>query len=136
MKLNDLIKLNENYDLKELLQIVQEEPIFFDDNKRLLSKGEIENYKKELNVNIEMIPLIDLGDNIFIVFDNTEKKFRKCDVSEESIYGNIFTVEKYIEQIYEKIYDVQQLEEMVAENDCRAEIIYELGRRYYKRNKQ
>ena len=127
-----IIDSNKNSELQELLGLVQEEPIFLKDNKRVLSKSKIENYKEDLNITIDMIPLIDLGDNIFIVFDNKENKFKKCDISEETIYGNIFEIEKFTEQIYETIFDFQQLEKMMASNDCGAEFIYELGRRYYE----
>ena len=98
----------------------------------MLSKSEIENYKEDLNVTIEMIPLIDLGDNIFVIYDTVDNKFKKCDISEETLYGEIYSVEKYIEQIYENIFELHELKKMVDSNDCNPEFIYELGRRYYE----
>lgn len=108
MEFEKLINLYENNELKQLLKLVKEETIFFDDNKRLLSKNEIINYKEDLNISIDIIPLIDLGDNIFLVYNPNENKFQKCDISEEILYNNILSIEKYINQIYEKLSDTTQ----------------------------
>ena len=43
MELKKIIDSNKNSELQELLGLVQEEPIFLKDNKRVLSKSEIEN---------------------------------------------------------------------------------------------
>lgn len=78
MKIDELIEINKNNELKEILKLVKEDVVFLGENKRLLSKGEIENYKEELAITIDIIPLIDIGDNIFIVYDNSDEKFKKC----------------------------------------------------------
>ena len=111
MKIDELIEINKNNELKEILKLVKEDVVFLGENKRLLSKGEIENYKEELAITIDIIPLIDLGDNIFIVYDNSDEKFKKCNISEEILYGEIHSIEKYIEQIYENMFESHDIEE-------------------------
>ena len=132
MKIDELIETNKNNELKEILELVKESSIFFGENKRLLSKSEIENYKEDLAITVDIIPLIDLADNIFIVYDNNDEKFKKCNISEEVLYGEIHSIEKYIEQIYENIFELHELKKMVDSNNCKPELIYELGRRYYE----
>lgn len=113
MKIDELIETNKNNELKEILQLVKGEAIFFGENKRLLSKGEIENYKENLIITMDIIPLIDIEGNIFIIYDNNDGKFKKYDIKRKYICGLILSIENYIKEIYENMFNIQQLEQMV-----------------------
>ena len=102
MNIKEKIKIINNTELNEIISLVREQPIFFDNNtKRLLSMDEILNYKTELNINIEIIPLVDEGDNSFLVFNEKENKFQMCDISSELCYKNIENIKKYLELLEE-----------------------------------
>lgn len=96
MDLNKIVKLSNNEELKRIISFVKEESIFFDEDKRLLSRDEIINYKKYLNLNIDIIPLIDCWDNSFLVYNLNNQKFQMCDVSSETLYKDITSIENYI----------------------------------------
>ena len=88
-----------NNEFKKIIKMVKNEPIFFDnDDKRLQSRDEIINYKEELHINIDIIPLIDVGDNDFIIYN----EFQMCNVSNEMIYKDIESIEKYIKLLEDK----------------------------------
>lgn len=92
--------LNLNAELNDILEYVDKKrPIFFDDDKRLLSSDEIINYKKDLQISLDIIPLVDLQDNNFLVFDISAQKFKLCDISEEEMYKEIPSIKNYIELI-------------------------------------
>ncbi len=66
--------------------------------KRLLSKIEIENYKTELNVTRDnMIPLIVLYDNEFLIFDIDNYEFKILDISDDfERDSDLNLIQKYI----------------------------------------
>ena len=95
----DRYKEIENLELKTILAFVKDEPIFFDDEKRLLSKHEILNYKVELKMDLDIIPLIDLYDNNYLIYNIQENKFQLFDISEEIIWKNVRSIISYINLI-------------------------------------
>ena len=66
--------------------------------KRLLSKIEIENYKTELNVTTDnMIPLLVLYDNEFLIFDIDNYEFKILDISDDfERDSDLNLIQKYI----------------------------------------
>lgn len=92
-----------NEELKEILSCVQDEPVFFEDEEtsyRLVSKDEIENYPKHLGIQTKnIIPLIDLSDNNFLIYDIKSNAFQKMDISNDFIYNSLSSIKKYIELI-------------------------------------
>lgn len=91
----------ENEELQEILKYVKDEPLFFGEEKRLLSKSEIINYKNEFNINIDVdiIPLIDLYDNNFLIYNIAENKFQMLDISDDKIWKNVDSISNYISEI-------------------------------------
>lgn len=87
-----------NDELKEILSYITDEPNFFNDNMRLLFKDEVLNYKEELCVDIDnIIPLIDLYDNNFLIYDITENIFGIMNIVDEFIFDKTTSIEKYLE---------------------------------------
>lgn len=84
--------------LKEFLSYVVDEPVFFNENKKVTFKVEIENYKTELNVTRDnMIPLIVLYDNEFLIFDIDNYEFKILDISDDfERDSDLNLIQKYI----------------------------------------
>ena len=86
-----------NKELQEILKYVEEEPVFLSSEMRLLSKEEILNYKEELSVEMDnIIPLIDLYDNNFLIYNITEDVFEKINIVDETVFGKTNTIENYL----------------------------------------
>lgn len=89
-----------NSELLEIINYISNKPKFINDELRLLSYDEVLNYNEELLIEIKnIIPLIDLYDNNFIIFNISENKFQIIDISTEEIYSNLDSIKKYIEII-------------------------------------
>lgn len=87
-----------NKKLNTILNYVCDEPIFFAESKRLLSKDEIENFEEQCECKInDYIPLIDIYDNDFIVYDSINNVFGVFNIVDESFF------EKDIEKIIEEL---------------------------------
>ena len=97
----DRYKEIENEELKKILEFVKEEPLFFGDEKRLLSESEIINYKDELNIDLDedIIPLIDLYDNNFLIYNIEKNKFQIMDISNDIFWKDVDSIQKYINEI-------------------------------------
>lgn len=98
---NKLSSIN-NEELKLLLSYVNSEPIFFNE-KRLVSIDEINDYKEDLLIDIECIPLIDLYDNYYIIYNLKENEFQIYDISEDVIVEKNITIQKYIDELVTEI---------------------------------
>ncbi len=97
----DYKKIN-NSDLQTILSFVGNEPIFFD-NKKLLSIEEINNYNSELNISRQnIIPLIDLYDNEFLIYDINNDNFKILDISDD-FERDIDSLQEYIDMLKNKI---------------------------------
>lgn len=84
-KFDKLLKIN-NEKLNKILSFVGGEPRFFDNGKKLLSRYGIVYYKEELKTSIKnIIPLIVLRDNEFLVYDTYDDKFMILDISDDFI---------------------------------------------------
>lgn len=88
-----------NEELLKLIKYIKEEPVFISDNIRLLSIEEILNYKEELKIDKLIIPLIDLYDNNFLVFDIEKKEFQMLDISDEQFWKKVDSIEKYLNML-------------------------------------
>lgn len=87
-----------NKELQEILNYIQSEPIFFGDNMRLLSKDEILNYKEELGIDINnILPIIDLNDNNFLVYNLEKNTFEKLNIEDETFFGETDSISNYLE---------------------------------------
>jgi hypothetical protein len=92
-------KKYENEELNTILTLVQKDPIFFDNEKRLLSQDEILNYKEELKTNLDIIPLVDLYDNNYLVYNLTSNKYQLLDISQDLLWKDIESIADYIKSI-------------------------------------
>lgn len=98
---DEFLKID-NKDLQKILCFVKEEPIFFGFDKRLLSKPEIINYKNEFNINKDdIIPLVDLYDNEFLIYDIKINRFFIMDIS-DNFCRDIESIEIYINLLSDK----------------------------------
>ena len=95
----DIYKNLLNDELQEILMYVKDEPLFFDDEKRLLSKDEIINYKDELLIDINIIPLIDFFDNNYLIYNIDNNKFQMMDIFDNTIWKDIESIKNYINEI-------------------------------------
>lgn len=93
----------ENHELNMILSYVKDEPIFFDIDKRLLSLGEILNYKNELNCELNIIPLIDNYDNDYLVYNIGEKQFQMLDISSDNFWNKLESICDYLSLLETKI---------------------------------
>ena len=67
------------------------ETVFLDDDNRMLSYEEIVDAEKDLHVNFKekgMIPLIDCGDNDFIVYNFNDSSWSKINIVDETVFKN------------------------------------------------
>lgn len=85
--------------MKKILSYVSDTPIFFAENKRLLSKDEIENFEQQYECKINIyISLIDIYDNDFIVFDSQNEIFGLFNIVDETFFKKI-DIDKIIEEL-------------------------------------
>ncbi len=64
---------------------------------RLLSKDEILNYQEELNIKMDnIITLIDLYDNNFLIYNINKNIFEKLNIVDETIFDKTNTIENYL----------------------------------------
>lgn len=79
-------------ELRLLISALDENPIFFDDEKfyRLISFDEVLNTESEFGINIKrkgIIPFIDCGDNEFICYDLGKYTWCKYNISDDYEYS-------------------------------------------------
>jgi len=75
----------------EIKQIVSysEESVFFDDDYRTLSISEIVDAEADLHIDFTkrgLIPVIDCGENDFIVFHFESETWSKFNITDESVF--------------------------------------------------
>ena len=64
---------------------------------RLLSKDEILNYKEELLVDVDnIIPLIYLYNNDFVIYDINKNVFATLNIVDEVIYDEKNSIDSYL----------------------------------------
>ena len=98
LKCKEEIALINNDELNTVMSYVNNEPIFFG-QKKLLSIDEINDYKKELLIDIECIPLIDLFDNNLIIYDLSKNEFQIYDISDDVVVKENISIKKYIDEL-------------------------------------
>ena len=102
LKCKDKLSSINNEELKLLLSYVNSKPIFFNE-KRLVSIDEINDYKEDLLIDIECIPLIDLYDNYYIIYDLKENEFQMYCISDDVIVKKNISVNNYIKELVEHV---------------------------------
>lgn len=81
-----------NVDLPEVIQkmiTLANETLFFDDGTRVLSFEEIVDAEKDLHVAFKekgIIPLVDCGENDFIVYHFGDRVWSKFNIVDETIF--------------------------------------------------
>lgn len=96
--MNNKFSYIKNEEVQKILKYVKNEPIFFGDNMRLLSEEEIINYKRELGLEIDnILPLIDLNDNNFLIYKLDENTFEKLNIVDGTFFCKIDSIENYLD---------------------------------------
>jgi len=99
--IEDIGKIN-NSELNEIAKYITKNALFFDNEKRLLSEDEIINYKEELMIEIDnIIPLIDLYDNIYLIYNIENNEFELLDISTEEVIKILDTISDYLKLLKE-----------------------------------
>lgn len=87
-------------ELKEILSLCKHEPVFFGNEKKLLSIDEILNGREELKFkDSRIISIIDLWDNNFLSYDIKNKQFVRFNIMDEVKYGKIDSIKIYIDEL-------------------------------------
>ena len=80
------------YDLPEIIYKIAtygKEPVFLDNGNRILSYDEIIDAEKDLHIAFKekrMIPLVDCGENDFIVYHFIDKIWSKFNIIDETVF--------------------------------------------------
>ncbi|MBO5348294.1 MAG: hypothetical protein J6A89_00500 [Clostridia bacterium] len=99
LNFDNLLKIN-NQNLNKILNYVSDEPVLFEENHRLITKREIENFEKEYQCKIDgLIPLIDIADNDFIVYICDKNTFGMFYIVEELLFNEGYDVTEIIKQL-------------------------------------
>lgn len=99
LNFDNLLKIN-NQNLNKILNYVGDEPILFEENRRLISKREIENFEEEYQCKIDgLIPLVDISDNDFIVYICDKNIFGMYNIVDELLFNENYDVTEIIKQL-------------------------------------
>lgn len=77
-----------------------DESIFFDDDYRILSYQEVIDAKMDLHVDFKdkgIIPLVDCGENDFIVYHFNDGIWSKFNIVDETVFKKKNTIEELLE---------------------------------------
>jgi hypothetical protein len=99
-KVEKLYKVSLTDEVKKILSM-DREVIFFDDLPilRKLSMDEVLNATQELSVDFigkHLLPLLDIGDNDYIVFDVAESFWYKFNIVDEIKFSKAGTLQEYL----------------------------------------
>jgi hypothetical protein len=89
-------------ELPELIQKILsncDESVFFDDGDRILSYQEVIDAKEDLHIDFarkEIVPIVDCGENDFIVYHFKEKKWSKFNIVDEIFFKERDTLEELL----------------------------------------
>lgn len=75
------------------------EPVFLDDGSRILSYDEIVDAENDLHVafkEIGILPLVDCGENDFIVYHFIDKSWSKFNIVDETVFKKGSTFEELL----------------------------------------
>ena len=90
-----------NKKLEEFLNLVKEKSVFIDDTEeRILYDKEIINYKNNLQINMDIILLVDIGNNDFVAFNLNENKFQLFNIVDKIFFQDV-DIDKYINKLKE-----------------------------------
>lgn len=84
-----------------ILKIVSnaKEPVFLDDGSRILSYDEIVDAEKDLHIAWKekgMLPLVDCGENDFIVYHFGDRVWSKFNIVDETVFKKKSSIEELI----------------------------------------
>lgn len=83
---SNLLKIN-NQNLNRILNSVNDESIFLDEDLRLICKREVEHFEEQYQCKLEgLIPLIDVSNNDFIVYICTKNTFGMYNIVDELLF--------------------------------------------------
>lgn len=90
-----------NKKLEEFLNLVKEKSVFIDDTEeRILYDKEIINYKENFQVDMDVILLVDIGNNDFVAFNLNENKFQLFNIVDKIFFQDV-DIDKYINKLKE-----------------------------------
>lgn len=99
LNFDSLLKID-NHNLNKILKYVSDKPILFEENLRLISKREIENFENEYKCKVDgLIPLIDVSDNDFIVYICDKKTFGMYNIVDELLFNEDYDVTEIIKKL-------------------------------------
>lgn len=99
LNFDNLLKIN-NQNLNKILNHIGDEPILFEEDYRLISKREIENFEKEYQCKIDgLIPLIDASNNDFIVYICDRNTFGMYNIVDELLFNEDYDITEVIKQL-------------------------------------
>ena len=90
-----------NSKLEEFLSLIKEKSVFIDDmEERILYDKEIINYKENFQVDLDVILLVDIGNNDFVAFNLNENKFQLFNVVDKIFFQDV-DIDKYLKKLKE-----------------------------------
>lgn len=90
-----------NKKLEEFLNLVKEKSVFIDDTEeRILYDKEIINYKNNLQIDMDIILLVDIGNNDYVAFNLNENKFQLFNIVDKIFFQDV-DIDKYINKLKE-----------------------------------
>lgn len=97
-KLETLYKTSFPDVIKKIISAA-DEPQFFDDDSRMMSFDEMIDAENDLHIEFSKLgifPIIDCGENDFIVYHTKSKSWSKFNINEEITYDTKNTLEELI----------------------------------------
>lgn len=100
-KVDKIISLYANNLPEIVLKIVSDsqEPVFLDDDSRVLSYDEIVDAENDLHVGFKekgILPLVDCGENDFIVYHFADKTWSKFNITDETVFRKKNSLEELL----------------------------------------
>lgn len=90
-----------NRKLEEFLSLIKENSVFIDDTEeRILYDQEIINYKEKFQVDMDVILLVDIGNNDFVAFNLNENKFQLFNIVDKVFFQDV-DIDKYLNKLKE-----------------------------------
>ena len=96
---SNLLKIN-NQNLNRILNSVNDESIFLDEDLRLICKREVEHFEERYQCKIEgLIPLIDISNNDFIVYICAKNTFGIYNIVDELLFEEDVDITEIINKL-------------------------------------
>ena len=96
---SNLLKIN-NQNLNRILNSVNDESIFLDEDLRLICKREVEHFEERYQCKIEgLSPLIDISNNDFIVYICAKNTFGIYNIVDELLFEEDVDITEIINKL-------------------------------------